>query len=148
MGKCLPFSLPPFFARLLVHRSPTIFARLYWPRAWHRLIGHNCDVLRWCYTCARNNSQWWFLAQHSAAMLEWCCNHSKQCRNNFATLCCTKNHCCGLCHETLPLTKLSYPHKMPVCHVYFALTFWSEQIRMWDILIVWCVVICSWFCKL
>ena len=28
-----------------------------------------------------------FWAQHSVAMLEQCCNHSKQCRNNVATLC-------------------------------------------------------------
>ena len=32
-----------------------------------------------------------FLAQHSLAMLEQCCNHSKQCRNNVATLCYAKN---------------------------------------------------------
>ena len=31
-----------------------------------------------------------FLAQHSVAMLGQCCNHSKQCRNNVATLCCAK----------------------------------------------------------
>ena len=35
-----------------------------------------------------------FLAQHSVAMLEQCCNHSKQCRNNVATLCCAKNRRC------------------------------------------------------
>ena len=32
-----------------------------------------------------------FLAQHRVAMLEQCCNHSKQCRNYVATLCCPKN---------------------------------------------------------
>ena len=31
-----------------------------------------------------DDSQRRFLAQHSAAMLEQCCNHSKQCRNNVA----------------------------------------------------------------
>ena len=36
----------------------------------------------------REDSQRRFLAQHSAAMLEQCCNHSKQCRNNVARLCC------------------------------------------------------------
>ena len=35
----------------------------------------------------RDDSQRRFLSQHSAAMLEQCCNHSKQCRNNVATLC-------------------------------------------------------------
>ena len=32
-------------------------------------------------------------------MLEQCCNHSKQCRNNVATLCCAKNRRC----ESSPL---------------------------------------------
>ena len=31
------------------------------------------------------------MAQHSVAMLEQCCNYSKQCHNNVATLCCAKN---------------------------------------------------------
>ena len=35
----------------------------------------------------RDDSQGRFLAQHSIAMLEQCCNHSKQYRNNVATLC-------------------------------------------------------------
>ena len=39
----------------------------------------------------RDDSQRRFLAQHSVAMLEQCCNYSKQCRNNVATLCCAKN---------------------------------------------------------
>ena len=39
----------------------------------------------------RADSQRRFLAEHSVAMLEQCCNHSKQCRNNVATLCCAKN---------------------------------------------------------
>ena len=39
----------------------------------------------------RDDSQQRFLAQHSVTMLEQCCNHLKQCRNNVATLCCTKN---------------------------------------------------------
>ena len=37
--------------------------------------------LRWCYT---GRFPWRFLVQHSAAMLEQCCDHSKQCRNNVA----------------------------------------------------------------
>ena len=36
----------------------------------------------------------WFLAQHSVAMLEQCCHHPKQYRNNAATLCCPKNRRC------------------------------------------------------
>ena len=42
----------------------------------------------------RDYSQRRFLAQHVVAMLEQCCNHSKQCRNNVATLCCAKNRPC------------------------------------------------------
>ena len=34
----------------------------------------------------RDDLQRRFLAQHSVAMLEQCCNHSKQCRNNVAPL--------------------------------------------------------------
>ena len=36
----------------------------------------------------RDDSQRHFLAQHSVAMLEQCCKHLKQCRNNVAMLCC------------------------------------------------------------
>ena len=48
-------------------------------------------------------SQRRFLPQHSVAMLEQCCNHSKQCRNNVATLCCAKNRCCESSRVTSPL---------------------------------------------
>ena len=42
----------------------------------------------------RDDSQRRFLAQHSVAMLEQCCNHSKQCRNNVVMLCCAKYGSC------------------------------------------------------
>ena len=51
----------------------------------------------------REDSQRRFLGQHSVAMLEQCCNHSKQCRNNVATLCCPKNHSCKSSRVTSPL---------------------------------------------
>ena len=38
----------------------------------------------------RDDSQRRLLAQHSVAMLEQCCNQSKQCRNNVTTLFCAK----------------------------------------------------------
>ena len=44
----------------------------------------------------RENSLRRFFAKHSIAMLEQCCNHLKQRRNNVATLCYSKNRCCGL----------------------------------------------------
>ena len=39
----------------------------------------------------RNYSQRRFLAQHNVAMLEQCCNPSKQCYNSVATRCCAEN---------------------------------------------------------
>ena len=50
----------------------------------------------------RNDSQPRFLAQHSVAILEQCCNHSKQCRNNDSTLCCAENRRCESSRVTLP----------------------------------------------
>ena len=51
----------------------------------------------------RDESQRRFLAQHSLAMLEQCCNHSKQCRNNAAMLCYAKNRLCESPRVTSPL---------------------------------------------
>ena len=56
----------------------------------------------------RDDSQRRFLPQHSAAMLKQCCNHSKQCRNNVATLCCAKNRRCESSRVTSPLGTSSY----------------------------------------
>ena len=50
----------------------------------------------------RDDAQRRFLAQHRAAMLEQCCNRSKQCRNNVATLCCAKGRCCESSRVTSP----------------------------------------------
>ena len=50
----------------------------------------------------RDDSQRRFLAQHSVAMLEQCCNYSKQCRNNAATLRCAKNRRCESSRVTSP----------------------------------------------
>ena len=41
-------------------------------------------------------------------MLEQCCNHSKQCRNNVATLCCAKNRRCESSRVTSPLNLLFF----------------------------------------
>ena len=40
-------------------------------------------------------------------MLQQCCNHSKQCRDNVATLCCAKNRCCELSRVPSPLNQQS-----------------------------------------
>ena len=50
----------------------------------------------------QDDSQRRFLAQHRVAMLEQCCNHSKQCRNNVAMLCCAKNRRCESSLVTSP----------------------------------------------
>ena len=42
----------------------------------------------------RDDLQRRFLSQHGVAMLEQCCNRSKQCCNNIATLWCAKNRRC------------------------------------------------------
>ena len=51
----------------------------------------------------RGDSQGRFLAQRSVGMLEQCCNHSKQCRSNVATLHCAKNRRCESSRVTSPL---------------------------------------------
>ena len=38
----------------------------------------------------------------SVAMLEQCCNHWQQCRNNAVMLCCAKNRCCESSRVTSP----------------------------------------------
>ena len=54
----------------------------------------------------RDDSQRRFLAQHSVAMLEQCCKHSKQCRCNVVTLCCAKIRRCESSRVTSPLETL------------------------------------------
>ena len=46
------------------------------------------------------------VAQHSVAMLEQCCNYSKQCHNHVATLFCAKNRPCESPRVTSPLKGL------------------------------------------
>ena len=55
---------------------------------------------------ARYDLQRRFLAQHSGAMLEQCCNYPKQCRNNVATLSCAISRCCEPSRVTSPFKKL------------------------------------------
>ena len=50
----------------------------------------------------RDDSQRLFLAQHSVAMLEQCCNHSKQCHSNVAKLCSARNRRCESSRVTSP----------------------------------------------
>ena len=56
---------------------------------------HKGDVIR-------NDPQRRFLVQHSVAMLEQCCNYSKQYHNSVATLCCAKNRRCESSRVTSP----------------------------------------------
>ena len=66
--------------------------------------GSNC-----CFFCkdeslkvdvTQDDLQQRFLAQHRN--VEQCCNYLKQCRNNVATLCCTRNHFCESSSVTSP----------------------------------------------
>ena len=41
-------------------------------------------------------------------MLEQCCNPSKHCRKNVATLCCAKNRRCESSRVTIPLKALGF----------------------------------------
>ena len=50
----------------------------------------------------RDDSRRRFLAQHSVAMLEQCCSHLKQCRDNVTTLCCAKSRRCESSRVTSP----------------------------------------------
>ena len=49
------------------------------------------------------HSQRRFFTQHIVAMLEQCCKHLKQCRNNVATLCYAKNRRCESSRVKSPL---------------------------------------------
>ena len=74
----------------------------------------------------RDNSQRRFLAQHSVAMVEQCCNHSKQRRNNVATLCCAKNCRCnplqrGDCNCLEQLSQLCRVPLTSIVHVRYHL---------------------------
>ena len=60
-----------------------------------------------------DDSQRRFLAQHSVAMLEQCCNHSKQCHNNVATLYCAKNGRCESSRVTSPKSRFGLLRPFP-----------------------------------
>ena len=67
----------------------------------HPIIERYCYVIRGLKgDVTPDDSQRRFLAQQSVAMLEQCCNYSKQCHNNVATLCCAKNRRCESSRET------------------------------------------------
>ena len=66
--------------------------------------------LRWYVT--RDDLQRRFTAQHSIAMLEQCCNHSKQCCNNTVMLCCAENRH----RESSRVTSPRFLRKVRCCH--------------------------------
>ena len=75
-------------------------------------VGSSCVrfhvALRWCYTGRFAST---ILAQQSVAMLQQCCNYSKQCRNSVATLCCAKNRRCESSRVISPLYRSRYAPK-------------------------------------
>ena len=56
-------------------------------------------------------------------MLEQCCDSSKQCPNNVATLCCAKGRCCESSRVTSP-SNVQYLQTLRFC-------FRSEDLRNW-----------------
>ena len=75
---------------------------LYWLADCPRLVW-STQHLFYGDVARDNYLQWRFLVQHSIAMLEQCCGHSKQCHNNVATLFWAKNCHCESSHVTLPI---------------------------------------------
>ena len=59
------------------------------------------------------HSQRRFLTQHIVAMLEQCCKHLKQCRNNVATLCYAKNRRCESSRVASPRRTWTYYDEFP-----------------------------------
>ena len=56
---------------------------------------------RWCYTGRFATT---IFAQHSITMLEQCCNHLNQCRDNVAKQWCARNRCCESSGVASPLS--------------------------------------------
>ena len=66
-----------------------------------KFFGFRADYLKvMLHQKIRNDD---FQRKNSVAMLEQCCSHSKQCRNNAAMLCCAKNRRCESSGLTSPL---------------------------------------------
>ena len=88
------WSIKMFCTRITNSKSPLNFKKTtYWSTTSAVSKG---DV-------TRDDSQRRFLAQRSVAMLEQCCNHSKQCRSNAARLRCAKNRFCESSRVTSPV---------------------------------------------
>ena len=82
--------------------SPDRLARVVF---WHLTQAILCCTCLTRFTkvaVTRDDSQGRFLAQHIVAMLEQCCNCSKQCRNNVSKLCYAKNRRCESSRVTTP----------------------------------------------
>ena len=76
-------------------------------------------IYLWCYTGQFATT---ILAKHIVALLERCCNYSKQCRNNVVTLCCAKNCRCESSRVTSPLGisfvfMNLYASRKPTCYL-------------------------------
>ena len=78
----------------------TIYDRYYILRRYYNLRQNSCYTGRFATT---------ILEQHSVAILEQCCVHSKQCPNNVATtLCCAKNRRWESSRVTSPLASIYF----------------------------------------
>ena len=92
-------------------KIPNIFLPLMGPHMQRVGLGYVHTILE-SFPCRQvicnssltpDDSQQRFLTQDMVAMLEQCCNHSKQCRNKVATLCCAENCRCESSRVTSPL---------------------------------------------
>ena len=89
----------------------------------------NLLVLRWCLN-KRDDLKQRFLAQHSVAIFEQCCNHSKQCRNTVATLCDAKNRRCESSRVSSPLRFIEdvnarQQFSFPFCRLRYSPSQWT-----------------------
>ena len=79
----------------------------------------------------RDDLQRQFLAQHSVAMLDQCCNYSKQCRNNVARLCCAKNRRCESSRLTSPQSLVATDKRRERLRIHYMLKDVQER-NVWS----------------
>ena len=65
-------------------------------------------------------------------MLEQCCDRSKQCPNNVATLCCAKGRCCESSRVTSPLN-VQYLQTLRFCFRREDLCNWPFESYSWQV---------------
>ena len=85
---------------------------------------------RWCYMGRFANTIYSATQRHSIAMLQQCCNHSKQCRNNVVMLCCAKNRRCESSSVTSPLLTALSLFRTLDSGLEFNLVLWASSFHI------------------